>query len=264
MTPLADHAHQLWLPELFGYMVVFMRFTGLIFMMPGLSESYVRPQVRLWLAATLALVVTPLIDHLPVFPNHAVIFVGIIVFEFFIGFFLGLIIRILLSSLDVAGALIGFQMNLSNAFAEGSASSQQVALPGVFLGMVAVVLMFAFNLHPIIIKGLLNSYAVFPAGLAFDYTAFMGDSSVLMIQTLQQSFVLAVQIAAPVIVLTFLVFVGGGIVSRLVPQIQIFFVLQPLQILIGFGALCAAFTVIMPHFMQAFTDALITFFQVKE
>lgn len=263
MTGVTDQAYQLWIPDLFGYMVVLVRFSGLISLMPGFSESYVNPQVRLWLAFTLCLIVTPLIDHLPAFPNHAILFISMLIFEFGIGLFLGLLIRILLSTLDVAGALIGFQMNLSNAFAEGSASSQQVALPGVFLGVTAVILMFAMDLHAIILRGLINSYAVFPAGVTFDFTAFSGDASIVMLQTLQQSFVLAIQIAAPVMLVTFLVFAGGGVISRLVPQIQIFFILQPLQILIGFFALFATLHVILPHFMNAFTDALITFLQVK-
>lgn len=258
-----DHAYQLWVPDLFGYMVVFLRFAGVISLMPGLSESYVNPQVRLWLAFTLALILTPLVSALPPFPQQPALFMSILISEYCIGLFLGMIMRIMLSALDVAGALIGFQMNLSNAFAEGAASSQQVALPGVFLGVIAVVLMFVMDLHAIILKGLLNSYTVFPAGLSIDFTSFSGDVSVLLFETLQQSFILAIQIASPVIMVTLIVFFGGGIVNRLVPQIQIFFVLQPLQIVIGFFALLATLHVLMPHFMNAFMNSLITFLHVK-
>lgn len=255
-------AHQFWIPDLFGYMVVFLRFAGVISLMPGLSESYVNPQVRLWLAFTLSLIATPLVSNLPPFPDQPGMFVGILISEYCIGLFLGMIMRIMLSALDVAGAMIGFQMNLSNAFAEGVASSQQVALPGVFLGVIAVVLMFVMDLHAIILRGLLNSYNIFPAGLSLDFTAFSGDVSQILLDILQQSFILAIQIASPVIIVTLLIFFGGGVINRLVPQIQIFFVLQPLQIFIGFFALFATLHVLMPHFMSAFTNSLITFFHI--
>ncbi len=245
-----------YLNELFGYMIVFMRLGAFIFLMPGLAESYVPANIRFVLTLLFSVVLTPLLNpYLPALPPVPGDFFLILAGEFLIGLFAGLIVRFLMAAFDLAGSLLGFQMSLANAFVQSPASSQQTALPAAFLGLIATVMIFAMNLHHVMFTALYESFETLRPGTLLHFEFLIQDMTHQLTSYLSASFLLAVKIAAPVVLISMLVVIAVGILNRLVPQIQIFFIVQPLQIFIGFIVLMAGLTVIMDHFLERFAQA---------
>ena len=81
-------------------------------------------------------------------------------------------------------------------------------------------------MHHLFILAIVDSYKVFPAGSIFVW----GDSALVIARLIADSFRLALQMTAPFIVISLIFFMGLGMLARLMPQLQIFFVGLPVQL----------------------------------
>lgn len=219
-----------WLPQqAFAFVFILARLGGLLMVIPGIGEGFVPVRVRVSIAAALTLAFMGLVEVPPVpdSPMLAAMWIGR---ETVVGLFLGMLARMLLSALDTAGNIIGMQTGLGNAMVFNPMLTQQTGLTGVFMLMAGLAAIFAANLHYLFIGAFVDSYRLFPAGEGFA----VGDMAYYLAQLLAGSFTLAVQISAPFIVMGLVFNVGVGLLSRLMPQMQVFFIAMPIQMAGGF------------------------------
>ena len=127
-------------------------------------------------------------------------------------------------------------------------SNQQNAITGAILSMTGMVMLFVFNLHHAFIVGMIDSYSLFPAGGIPD-PGDMADTFAMMVA---KSFGLAMQIAAPFILLNTAINVAVGLLARLMPQLQVFFLILPVQIGLSLIILALAIGGAMLWFFQSF------------
>ncbi len=241
------------LGDLIGFFLIAARLGGLFFFMPGFSELSVPFRIKILFVLSTALVFTPLLSvHMPAWPSHSFIFLTLIFTEVFIGYLAALSLKIIFTALDVAGSLMGYQIGIANAFASSPASAQQSALPGVFLTLVATVFVLGLDLHHAVIRSFIESYESFKPADTKALLPLTGDILELGLGIISVSFQLGLQLASPIIVTGLFLFAAAGIVNRLIPQIQIFFVTQPLQILLGLGI----FFLTLPKIIQVFAEAV--------
>ncbi|XP_022778735.1 uncharacterized protein LOC111320318, partial [Stylophora pistillata] len=147
------------LSEFFGFFLILARVGALLVSLPGKAEQYVPGNVRLLLAFSIAMVLTPVLSHkMPALPASSFGFFLLIAGEMLVGFMIGLLARTLIAALDIAGTVMGFQMSLANAFVQNPISGQQDSLPSLFLTMIATLLIFITGLHHIILKAFISSY----------------------------------------------------------------------------------------------------------
>lgn len=240
--------------DLLSFFLVFCRLGSAMMVLPGFGDSFVSPRLRLVLALAVTLIVTPVIGAgLPQLADAGAA-VGIILLEIGVGLFLGISVRLLMSALQVAGTVIAFQSSLANAFVFDVASAQQGAITSSFLTTLGVVLVFVTDLHHLMLAGLVDSYRVLPPGALPP----MGDFTVTVVRLVGDSFRIGIQLAAPFILVGILVSVGMGLLTRLMPQAQIFFVAMPLQILLGLLVFGLTLSVGMGWFMGVFEDRIST------
>jgi flagellar biosynthetic protein FliR len=117
---------------------------------------------------------------------------------------------------------------------------------GSFLSILGITLIFATDLHHMVIAALNDSYTLFKPG----EIPIIGDVASLFSRTVTSAFRIGVQLAAPFLVFGLLFNLGLGVLSRLMPQMQVFFVGMPLSILIGFIILM----LVVGAMMMTFTD----------
>ena len=111
-------------------------------------------------------------------------------------------------------------------------------------------MIFATDLHHLAIAAIRDSYAFLPpTGIPGT-----GDAATLAIKAVGQGFALAVQLAAPFIAFGILFNLGLGVLSRLMPQLQVFFLAMPATILIGMVVLLAVVGIMMGVFVSALGD----------
>jgi flagellar biosynthetic protein FliR len=251
---------QLLPAQVFGFFLVFARIGSAFSVLPGFSEAFIAMRFRLLLAGMTSLVVAPVVA--PSLPPATDSPIGLLVLvggEVIIGLFLGLTARLALAAIQTAGMIIGLQTSLANAFAYDPTTAQQNAVVGAWLSTVALVLIFVTDLHHLMLRGLVESYGVFrPAE-----PPPIGDLTSLIVRLVSSSFLLGIQIAAPFMAFGFIFFLALGLIARLMPQVQIFFVAMPLQIVIGFIALGATVGVGMVMFLSRFESVLSTFSLIR-
>lgn len=232
-----------WLPQTaFTYLLIFARVGSMLMLMPALGETTIPVRMRLSFALLFSLVLYPLLSSgLPAMPAEIYAMVVLLLHELAIGLILGALTRLITQATQVAGAIIAFQAGLSSAMAaDPSQGGVQGAVVGSFLSFLGLALVFATDLHHVALAAIHDSYAVFPptAPLMFD------DAAQMAIRAVTGGFTVGVQMSAPFIVYGLIFNLGMGILSKLMPQLQVFFIAMPANVMIGM-ALLALLTIAM-------------------
>jgi flagellar biosynthetic protein FliR len=242
--------------EVFAFLLVFTRIGAALMVLPGIGDGFVPPRIRLLLALLLAFLVTPpLAGSLPGAPDQPVMLATLLAGEVVTGLFLGLVARLLMTAVDVAGTIIAYSLSLANAQFFNPAMAGQGSLPSAFLTMLGLVLLFVTNLHHLMIMAVVDSYSVFPAG---DWLP-IGDAADMISRLVARSFMIGVQMAAPFIAIGLIFYLGLGLLARLMPQVQIFFIAIPIQVMLGTAMLALTLSAIMLYWLRGFEDSLIGF-----
>ena len=240
------------LPEaLFGFFMVFARVGAAVALLPGFGETYISIRIRLIIALAISAVALPVVSEtIPALPASPWALMLVLVAEMAVGAFLGTMARLLISALQMAGMVIAYQSALANALSFDPTSAQQGALAGSFLTLLGLLLIFVTDLHHLMLRAIVESYTIFTPGAMPP----LGDFSEAIVRIVGRSFVLALQIAAPFVLIGMLFSLGVGLLARLMPQVRIYFVAMPLQIALGFVVMMLAISGVMLWFLTNFGD----------
>ncbi len=235
--------------EAFAVLIVFVRIGTAIAFLPGFSAAYVPMRLRLLLALLLSLLVTPtLTGVLPALPKSPALLVMLMLSEATIGLFIGCAARIAFAALQVAGSYVALLSSFANALVQDPIVDQQSSTISGFFTTLGVVVLFAADLHHLLLRTLVDSYAVFlPQG-----GMPVGDLSAAIARAVADSFALGVQLAAPFVVVSLVYNVGMGMLSRLVPQLQVYFFGLPLQLALQICVIMLSISGIMLVFLNHF------------
>ena len=203
-----------------------------------------------------ALVVTPVVSPtLPPLPQSATALFLIILGETLIGLFFGTIGRLFMAALTTAGMFIAYASSMANALTNDPSAAQQGSISGSFLTASALLLIFTLDLHHMMLIAVVDSYTLFVPGQAPP----VGDFADMITRVVADSFLLSFQIASPFILVAQIFVLGLGMLSRIMPQMQVFFVAMPVQIGIGLTVLAAVLPAVLHWFVSAFENAYIPF-----
>ena len=230
-----------------AFMLTFARVGTLVMLMPGIGEQMIPPRARLGLALLLTLVLFPLTRTLLPSGGAPESVVGVLIGEIAVGLMLGLAVRMVVGALQTAGNIVAQQLGLAFAMTVDPAMGGQQAAIGNFLTLLGITLIFAADLHHLALMAIRDSYAFLPPAAGVPE---LGDAAMLAMKAVGRGFALAVQIAAPFIVFGILFNLGLGVLSRLMPQLQVFFLAMPATILIGMLVLLAVVGVMMGVFLE--------------
>lgn len=228
---------QFLVTELFAFLLIFVRVGAGIMLIPGIGETYVSPRIRLPIALMLALMLTPLLqDKLPAIPGSPIALAILIAGEMIVGLFFGFLARILVSAMHVVGMVISYQSSLAAATMFDISQASQGSAIGNFLSVTLIVFLFATNLHHLMLQGLVDSYSLFTPGEMLP----IGDMSNSIARLASDVFNVAIKLASPLIATGLILYLGAGVLARLMPNMQVFFVLIPVQIQISFVVMMMA------------------------
>ncbi len=240
--------------EIFAFMAVFVRLGAAFIVIPVFGEAVVPARLRLMLALTITLIVVPIVrPTLPPLPSGPGELIAFFFTETAIGFFLGGIARLMVTTLDLAGTIISMQIGLSTAMIFNPALQTTGTLTGVLLSLGGLITILETNLHHLLLEGLVDSYTLFRPVDPLP----VGDFSDSVARLVGNSFKVGVQIAMPFIVLSLLFTFALGLISRLMPTLQIFFVSVPAQLAGGFLIIIVSLSAMMTMFLTYFHDTLV-------
>jgi flagellar biosynthetic protein FliR len=240
----------------FGFLVIFARVGAVVTALPGFSAVYVSIRIRLIIALAISLLLLPIIAaQLPSLPASPVALMTIIVPEIIVGVFIGLIPRIVVAALHMAGTFTALSVSLANALVQDPVADQQSSTLSGFFAIVGLVLIFVTDLHHLMLEAIVHSYAVFPVGMPLPF----GDFADALTNILGQSMALGLRLSAPFVLVGFIYNFGLGLLGRLMPQLPVFFFGMPIQISLQIWALMLTLSGIMLVFLTRFGDLLAPF-----
>jgi flagellar biosynthetic protein FliR len=236
-----------------AFMLVFARIGAMVMLLPGFGEVNIPVRVRLGIALALTLIILPLHRNAyQISMTSMAPLLVLMVHEIVIGIVLGATARVTLSALQVAGSVIAQQLGLGFVTSVDPTQGQQGVLIGNFLTILGITLLFATDMHHLIIAALSQSYVIFSPGELMP----SGDIASLATRAFTAAFKIGVQLAAPFIVFGLVFNLGLGLLARLMPQMQVYFVGVPLSILAGFLILAAIIATMMGTFLDYFGGVL--------
>jgi flagellar biosynthetic protein FliR len=242
--------------QLFAGALVFARIAAMIMTMPGLGDTPAPSRVRLAFALLMCLVVTPVVyPQLPAIPLTLGELTGDVLREVLIGLAIGAILRAFLAAMATAGEVISIATTLSFAQTANPTQGQTNTTLSTFLSLMAAVLVMATDLHHLFIGAMVRSYTLFP----FGHPPPVGDFTQLAIRTTAQAFALGIQLAAPVLAFSLVFNIATGLVSRAMPQFQIYFAAAPLQVLLGLSLFALSLGVMGSYWLARYRDLLSAF-----
>ncbi|HUL88573.1 MAG TPA: flagellar biosynthetic protein FliR [Pseudolabrys sp.] len=230
-----------------AFLLTFARVGTMVMLLPGVGELSVPTRVRLTIALVLTAILLP--AHQKAYVVDLKTFAPVVVLlfqELIIGAVLGLTARLAISALQVTGSVVAQQLGLGFVTAVDPTQNQQGLLVGNFLTVLGVALVFATDLHHLVIVAMNDSYTIFQPG----ELPLLGDAAQHVTRIIATAFRIGIQLSAPFLVFGLLFNLGLGILSRLMPQMQVFFIGLPLSILLGLLLLLLVIGAMMGTFVD--------------
>jgi flagellar biosynthetic protein FliR len=236
-----------------AFMLVFARVGAMVMLLPGFGESNIPARLKLSIALLLTLIILPL--HRAAYQIDTASLTSLMVLmlhEIVIGIVLGATARVTLSALAVAGSVIAQQLGLGFVTAIDPTQGQQGQLIGNFLTILGLTLLFATDSHHLVIAAVDESYRIFSPGEAMP----TGDVAALATRAFAAAFKIGLQLSAPFLVFGLVFNIGLGVLARLMPQMQVYFVGVPLSILAGFLIFAAVLAGMMGTYLDYFIGVM--------
>ncbi|MDQ0203765.1 flagellar biosynthetic protein FliR [Pectinatus haikarae] len=213
------------------FLLVLTRISGIFLISPFLGSVNIPVNIRVGTAFFISIVLFPVIEMqgLPALPQRVDQYAALVVAELLIGWMIGFVGYVLFSAINVGGQLIDMQVGFATISVMDPTSGQQVPLVGSFLYNLCILIFLSVNGHYIILSALSESFMAVPAMSA----QFDGRIVMFMIDIIGGVFATGLKLALPVLFAILLTNVGLGVLARTMPQMNIFVVGIPAQIIIG-------------------------------
>lgn len=240
--------------QIAGFMLVFVRMSGLIFTMPVLGAATIPPPLKIGLAVLVSFIVfsvakLPRVDITMPMGRFVLLLAG----EVAIGLVIGYASQLVFNAVEFAGELVGTQIGFGIVNVLDPTTNSQVSITSQFLNTLSLLIFLAINGHHWFLTAAVRSFEIIPL-LGFAPSHGLVD---LVISLTADVLVLAIKLSAPVVATIFLLNVALGLVARTVPQMNVFIVGFPLQIALGLlvmGAGLPTFFEILKIYLYKFPD----------
>ena len=237
----------------FATLLLFCRIGGCLMIVPGVGNSQIPTQVRVFVAVGATLALAPLlIDKVHVGELDPIPMTKLVVGELLIGGVIGVLARMFFSALETLAFVAASLLALSNPFGVEVDQNQSLPPLATFVTLGATVMIFVLDIHWQIVIALVDSYRAIPFGAAFDARRSLVEIG----DVLGQSFLVAVRVAAPFFLYSVIVNFAMALINKVTPQIAIFFIAPPF--IVGGGLVLLYFTIRgqITEFMAAFSGWL--------
>lgn len=226
-------------------LLVFVRMSSLFVVTPVFGRRELPAYLKIGLAFFCSYILVPLLGDVQVEYTSILSFAVIAAKEFLVGIIIGYVSFLVFSALYIAGQIIDIQIGFGMVNVLDPTMNTQVPITGNFLYILTTLFFMVIDGHHILISALFKSYSILPIN-GFEFTEAMVNN---MTSIFSDVFALGFKISVPVLAATLLAEVALGILSKTVPQMNVFVVGMPMKIAIGLLAIY----VITPIFIKIMT-----------
>jgi flagellar biosynthesis protein FliR len=238
------------------FILVLIRMSSFFYVAPVFGFRNVPMMVKTGLMFFTTLILTPIIAETPT----GALFQGlpladlvlVVLKEFMVGVILGLTATTIFAAIQIGGSFIDLQIGFSMANVVDPMSGISSPLTGQFKYVLAMLLFLGMDGHHGLLTALMQSYQFIPVG------GFQMSDHVIsfLMQTFSAMFLLGIKVAMPIIAALFLADFGLAMLSRAVPQMNVFVIGMPVKVVVGILML----VVVMPTFVYILRGLFHTMF----
>jgi len=241
--------------SLLAVFLIFCRIGGCLMVAPGFSSARVPTRVRLFIALTVSLALTPLLlgpvgarvgDAAPAD------MLRLIAFETFTGFVIGFMARLFFMALETLAVAIAMAIGIGGMLGTPVDDGESLPSLATLITLTAVALVFFADLHWELLRGLVASYQRLPPGETFGTRLALTE----VVDKLTDAFLIALRISSPFIIYSLVINFAIGVANKLTPQLPIYFIMMPLVIGLGLLIFYLLFREYMTLFMLGFAEWL--------
>ncbi len=244
------------LNTIFQFGLVFARVGTALLSLPGISSEYISTRARIFSALSICLLLFPFLEqYIPKISNNNFQNITSLFFEIFIGLLITVAAKFYYSVINTVGQIISLQSGLGMASFYDPNQRTQVTVFSNFMLLILTVFIFQTDLHHKYIYSFFESYERFPPGEII----LAGDVSNYVIKVASNSFMLAFKLAAPFIVVSMAILTGSGALARIMPNLQIFFIVSPLQVMVLIATLYIVINQIILKLISVIADSVNSF-----
>ena len=231
----------------------YFRVSTFLFMFPFFGSNYIPLNVRLFLTFSIAFAIISFIEIKPMEVKTFTEFILYAINESLFGFITSLILRLILDALLIAGEIIALHTGLGflQMFIPGQ---PQMSLFAGFFFLYGTLIFLAIGGAEVVILALAESFINLPIG---SFNLFSLDPEVFL-NFFYESFNLGVKVSLPVFLSALILNLILAVVNRFIPQMNVFMVGLPLQVLVGLTVLLFA----LPIITITISDHLLDYFEI--
>jgi flagellar biosynthetic protein FliR len=226
VTSLLDH---LAANQLAGFILVLARVTPLFLIAPLFSSAMIPPRVRAIIAVAISIGLTPVALHGQQVPSNALALAGLIVAGLLVGLAFAFTLALLMAAVESAGSLIDVISGFSYGTLINPMNGGQSAVMARFYGLVGTAIFLVIGGDAWTLRGLGRTFTLVPLTSAPRLASLVGGVE----QAFTTIFTASLEIAAPVLVALLITDVAFGVVSRVVPQMNVFAVGFPTKVAVA-------------------------------
>jgi flagellar biosynthesis protein FliR len=232
----------------FAFVLIMARVGAAMTLLPGLGEAEPPTMVRLGLSIGVTALLLPGIAPLvPPVPEAGLQAGFMIAAEVITGLWLGWLARLLALALPIAGQFISYMLGVANVLQPDPELGGEATPIARLFAIVAPVAILVTGLYRLPLAALAGSYRLIPAGTLLP----AADSAETAVRAVAAAFTLAVRLASPFLLVAIVWHVAIGLLARLVPRLQVYFVAMPGQILGGIVLLAVLATSLLSAWQAA-------------
>jgi flagellar biosynthetic protein FliR len=236
-----------------AFFIVFARVGAVLMLLPVFGEDAIPGRIRLMIAFAMSAGLYGILGE----PARAAVQAGavlpaVLVTELMTGLAMGMIVKILFFSISIAGSIVSMQAGFSSAVIFDPAQSGSTPILSKFVSLAAALMCMGMQVHHLWLGAIIHSYQSFPIG----GLPPMHDFAQLAVAAVGRSMTLGISLAAPLLVYGIVFNVVLGLAARVAPAIQVFFIAQPLNLMLGLSLAAMTVGTMLTFFGQAMGDAM--------
>ena len=241
----------------------FARLVSFFSIVPFFGGASVPARVKVATAMALVIILYPAVAA--TVPENQVLgfgplgFIALLTKEILIGFTLGFVASLVFEAVQVAGRLVDFQRGSTMGELYAPQLQSRVSELGQFKLQLAIVLFVTIGAHRLFIRSLLDSYEYIPALSFPHFTPGWSPAAELITKLTAAVLSIGLQLAAPALIALLLTDLFFGIINRVAPQVNVFFLSMPVKMLVGVIVILIALPVLASRFTYYFGETFRAF-----
>ena len=214
--------------------MAFLRITTLFFFLPIFGEQAVPIRLRIVLGLAFTFFVYPIISEKIYQSEMLLQWSGLTLIlaslrEVFFGFAVGYSAKLVIAAVSIASHTVGINMGFQVASMFSPGANDHESAFSVMKNWIAIILILTLNIHHIFIEGIYKSFLVVPIGPSVN----AGALAKVALNIAQESFVLGLRLAAPLISVQILINISLGLLNRALPSLNVFIISFPISFIIA-------------------------------